>query len=144
MSAWRDITTAVYDRRTDGGVQRIVFAVCLPRSQTLLLLPLHLDTNGEIALSPSIRLNALAIAPVRAIRHNVFDLLQVKSDGSLSLLTHGIYELPIRLKGTAGARVAVPEAGQILSLKDGIESSVTLCLRGGTSTRLTLNLYPSD
>lgn len=38
----------------------------------------------------------------------------------------------------------MPPSGSILTLKDGVESSVTLCLRGGISKRLTLSLYPSE
>ena len=60
---------------------------------------------------------AISIAPVRALRANISDLLVVKPDNSLLLLTHGLHEIPLSLRN--------PNAfGGVLSVKDGVETSV--------------------
>ena len=80
---------------------------------------------------------AISIAPVRALRANISDLLVVKPDNSLLLLTHGLHEIPLSLRN--------PNAfGGVLSVKDGVETSVSLQFANKSTTRMTINLVPKD
>lgn len=130
------------DNRSDGKVERAIFALCLPRTRTLILIPLIKGDSGMLKLSPCMRLNALAVAPVKALRFNVYDLLVLKTDGSLSILTHGVSELPLRLR-PVGTLSAPPASNELVSLKDGLESSVTLCLTEERSIRISLDMSPA-
>lgn len=79
-------------------------------------------------------LSAVSAAPIRALRFRIQDLLVLEPDGSLILLTHGTEVVPLRIEGA--------HASQIVSLKDPLDSSVTVCYQDGTSARTTIKLTP--
>ena len=137
----RDITAGVFDNRWTGAMDRAFFAVCLPRSQSLLVMPLVKREHEAVDIEPCMRLSATSIAPIKATRPSVLDLLVLKPDGSLGLLTHGPSELPLALVPSCPG--AQPACTEILTLKDPLESSVTLCLRNGAATRISLDLFPT-
>lgn len=142
-ASWKSVTGAVFDNRFDGKTDRALLAICLPRTQSLLIMPLVKRENDMLGVEPCLRLIAAAVAPIKSLRLNVVDLLMLKPDGSLSLLTHGLHELPLKFKRSGGDAAAMPVANEIVSLKDGLDSSVTLSLRNGGSTRVSLRLIPS-
>lgn len=107
-------------------------AICTPSSGKLVVVPLVKQSNRTLATEAVTHLSATSIAPVRSLRAKIDDLLLLKSDGGLSILTYGMLEMPLK----------VEHVPRILSLKDAVESSVTLCLSDRSTVRATLNHWP--
>lgn len=109
--------------------------VCLPHSRQLIVVPVsQVDMNGAFVAQEVFRLPAVSVAPVRALRYRIHDLLFLRPDGSFSLLTHGNREVPLRLRGELQR--------DIVSLKNPVDSSLTMCSSDGSSHRTTLRLFP--
>ena len=88
-----------------------------------------------MSAQPIIQLSAISICPIRATR-DVADLLILKPDGSLALLTHGTMELPLSLP--------LPDNRRIAALLHPVYSSVTLELSDGSYLRISLDLIARD
>lgn len=95
-------------------------------------------------------IDAVSVVPVGATRKEIWDLLAVKSDGSLTIFTHGLQELPIVLTiaqagnaGSAEKDALVPITG-ITSIKSACVSSVTLLCSGGQAYRGKFDMLPRD
>jgi anaphase-promoting complex subunit 1 len=88
-----------------------------------------------IVAEEPVRISAISAAPIHAVRWHLADLLIVKPSGSLSILAHGIREIPLRLEGSQ-------YPSNIHLLKDSIHSSVTLCSRDGSQTRVAIKMSP--
>lgn len=90
--------------------------------------------DKTLATEPVSRKDAISIATIRALRSRIDDLLLVKPDGSLSILTYGMLEVPLKLS----------EIVSVTALKDSVNSSVTLRFQDKSTTRVTLNYWPSN
>lgn len=91
-----------------------------------------------MGVKPIFQMPALSISPIRATRDNVADLLVLKLDGSLSLLTHGVLELPL------SPTPPNDPARRIIALTHPIYSSVVLERANGSLLRLSLDLIARD
>lgn len=110
--------------------------VCLPRSQQLIVVPVgQIDINGPFVAQEPLRIPAISIAPIRALRFRIYDLLILKPGGSFSLLTHGQRELPLRLHDEPRR--------DVVSLRHPVDSSLTMYTRDGSCLRTTLRLSPN-
>lgn len=133
---WRDITIGVFDQRWNGNSYTALVGICLPSRQLAHALFLKRSENKMVIDSRS-TLAAISIAAVRVCRFNVHDLLLIKPNHSLVLLTHGLREIPVQLR-TPGV------LNGVLALKDGVKSSVTVSFVNGSTTRITVDLTPKD
>ncbi len=122
-------------------MERAFLAVCLPRSESLLIMPLVKHEHETLGIEPCMCLSATSVAPIKATRPTVLDLLVLKADGSLGLLTHGLSELPLTLVSPHAETAPIPS--DILLLKDPLETSVTLCFNDKKTARISLSLAPT-
>ncbi|OCH86063.1 hypothetical protein OBBRIDRAFT_890739 [Obba rivulosa] len=160
VSAHEEISVALFDSRWDGAVTRSLLAICLPRTQKLLVFSVAQEQDQGLKVTSVATQSATSIAPVRATRFTVRDLLVRRPDGTLHILTHGLRELAVILART---RAPVTEGiapmeiddhreeahtflhpGEIVALKDAVGSSVTAMLSDGTQARATIGLIPHD
>ncbi|KZT67155.1 hypothetical protein DAEQUDRAFT_713848 [Daedalea quercina L-15889] len=146
--ATRGITCALFDQRFDGRESRSMLAICLVTTRTLLIYKIVRETNTYVA-QPEKSLSAFCVTPIRGTRDIVRDLLVVKSDGSLCLLTYGLNEIPLELvrpwkEGDSPPTRQVPAGKQILSASSGIDSQVNLMFQDRSQVRTTVDLVPKD
>ena len=85
------------------------------------------------------RMRAISVESVQATRNGLYDLLVVKPDHSLCLLTHGLHELPLVLTPNS-PNSSLPLRHEVIAVKDGWNSSVTLCFAGDLNLRTSLAL----
>ncbi|GAA5900848.1 hypothetical protein JCM8208_004626 [Rhodotorula glutinis] len=120
------MTAHLFDTRSSTSS---TLAIHLPAAQVLLLLGLALDASGTLAASPLSELQALSAVPVLATRRGVLDLLYLRPDQSLALVT------------ADGKEVAVPfaalRAGRSIVSLDGNGSSTVLVTLDDGSRRLS-------
>lgn len=99
------------------------------------------------------QLPAISIAPVRATRDKVWDAIIVRPDGRLTLLMHGLRELPLLLESKDdraelmdidGGATLHKGGRKIIAVENATFSVVTLLYNCGSKTRTSLDLIPSD
>lgn len=90
------ITAATFDDRWDRKIQRSLLGVCFPNSQLLRTIAVCKHDEGYMKVELLQDMQATSVAPVRSTRPTVKDLLLVKPDGSLGVLTHGIRQISIQ------------------------------------------------
>lgn len=99
------------------------------------------------------QLPAISIVSIRATREKVWDAIIVRPDGRLSLLTHGLRELPLQLEGRdcppdymdVGNGAASNKQGRgIRAVEDPAFSSVTIVFDNGSKMRTSIDLIPND
>jgi anaphase-promoting complex subunit 1 len=99
------------------------------------------------------QLPAISIAPVRATRDKVWDAIIVRPDGRLTLLMHGLRELPLLLESKddhlklmdIDGGAALNKGGRkIIAVENAAFSVVTLIYDGGSKTQTSLDLVSSD
>ncbi|GJN93756.1 hypothetical protein Rhopal_006813-T1 [Rhodotorula paludigena] len=78
MAAW------LFDSRT---ATSSTLAIHLPSAQVLLLVQLTFAQDGTLSVAPMRELQVVSATPVVATRPNVFDLLYLRPDRSLALIT---------------------------------------------------------
>ena len=129
---------------------RILLALSVPGSQTTVYALTIEEASKRLRADHLTCIDAVSVVSVQATRTEIWDLLAVKSDGTVSIFTHGLYELPIQL------RVAQPEKARNtndtseISIRDvvGVKweciSSVTLVCSGGRNYRARFHLVPQD
>ncbi|CAL1698012.1 unnamed protein product [Somion occarium] len=139
--AWSDISVGIFDQRWNGKSTTALLAICLSASQTLIVLSLRRKEGKVFTEPPHARLPAISVAPVRALRSNVYDLLVVKPNRTLAILTHGMHEIPIRIRSSVEPKVA---DNGVLSLKDSVNSSVSLTFADRSIARISINLIPDE
>ncbi|GAA5839235.1 hypothetical protein JCM9279_002636 [Rhodotorula babjevae] len=104
-------------------------AIHLPAAQVLLLLGLAVDPSGTLFANPVSELQALSAVPVLATRRDVLDLLYLRPDQSLALVT------------ADGKEFVVPSPqlplGRTIASLDGNGSSTVLLTLDDGSRRLT-------
>ncbi|OBZ68319.1 Anaphase-promoting complex subunit 1, partial [Grifola frondosa] len=149
VSVLEKISVAAFDQRWDGKFNRSLIGICLPATQTLLVFSLTKQEDLTMAVKLDTRLSATCIISIRATRETVRDLLILKPDGHLAILTHGTLQLPLQLTDPVRETAASNDASEdkakhIISFSDSIQSSVTLKYSDGSRVRLSLNLIPPD
>jgi anaphase-promoting complex subunit 1 len=105
-----------------------------------------------LKVAPLCQLSALSAIPIRATRDNVLDLLVVQSDNRLTILTHGVRELPLELQQETLPYADVSGLLQgplmfhktMVSVQDTIHSSFTVIFDDGSTSRSSVNLVPQD
>jgi len=104
-------------------------AIHLPAAQVLLLLGLSLEHSGILGANPLSELQALSAVPVLSTRRDVLDLLYLRPDQSLALVTADGKEAAVPYP-------TLPPGRSITSLDGNGTSTVLLALDDG-SRRLT-------
>ena len=113
--------------RWDGQRDGAFVAICLSKTETLIIINLTKNDNKMLSAQLQCRLRAIDIAPVQATRHKPYDLLILKPDRTLSLLMHGLHELPL-LIALDRSKYPLPEDVKPAGLGWSLGSSVTLQL----------------
>ena len=146
--SWREISVTLFDSRWDGTSDRTLMGVCLSKSQLLLFFTLAFDGDKILKAQPFGRRVAISAASLRATRPNVWDLLVVKPDGALALMTHGVHEISMRVQEVKGKPLSpegsVVEHGKIVAVQAASMSSIIVSYEDGYKARATLNLIPQD
>ncbi|OSD04091.1 hypothetical protein PYCCODRAFT_1364791 [Trametes coccinea BRFM310] len=143
-----NISIALFDIRWTGKVSRALLSICLRATETLLLYEALWDQSLILRIQPLAPMRARAVSAISATRDRILDLLVLKPDGSLTLLTHGIYELPLNVQLPARATLAqaaqLSQERQIVGFSHPLKSAVTLELSDGASCRISLDLTSQD
>ena len=121
--------------------------ICLPKAQSLLLFALTSGEDRTLKVKPLGARPAFSATSLRATRSQIWDLLILKPDGGLVLLTHGTRELPIRIQ--EDKRRVLPSAsavdhGAIVSVQCTAMSSITVVYEDGYRAQITIDLIPTD
>jgi len=125
-------------------------AICLPASQKMTIFVVATDTDGRMKAEPKKTLPAISITPIHATRPNIWDLLVVKPNREISIMTHGIYELPVTfaLQGSIHPNtVPTPNPhGRIASVTNdsGCSMFTTFTFDDGWSCHDIVDLFPQD
>lgn len=122
----------------------------MPGVPTAVFLLTVQEANKTVACGYLTTIDAVSMVPVGATRKEIWDLLAVKSDGSLTIFTHGLQELPIVLRiaqagnaDSAEKNAPAPITG-ITSIKSACVSSVTLLCAGRQAYRGKFDMLPRD
>ncbi|BGP51376.1 Anaphase-promoting complex subunit 1 [Rhodotorula kratochvilovae] len=100
-------------------------AIHLPSAQVLLLLSLTTSSSGALTAAPLSELQAISATPVLATRRNVLDLLYLRADRSLALVSADGKEAEVPLP-------PLPHGRAIASLDGNSSTSVILTLDNGS------------
>ncbi|EJD04906.1 uncharacterized protein FOMMEDRAFT_105091 [Fomitiporia mediterranea MF3/22] len=165
---WMNLSFAAYDQRFDGKKARSIVVLCLPASKQAIHLELFaLSEENTLKMELlSTRHSVRSIAAVKATRPHTWDLLVLKADFSLSLLTFDDMEIPLRvnfagLGETQNSPVDVemdsdpfdetsppapgdPRNLRVVGLQDPLVSTVKLILADGRMAQLKVDLTPTD
>ncbi|KAF8627589.1 hypothetical protein AX17_006162 [Amanita inopinata Kibby_2008] len=148
VKSWREVSVSLFDSRWDGTCDRTLMAICLPKSQQLLLFTLSFDEEKMLKVKPCGQKLAISATSLRATRAQVWDLLMVKPDHGLALLTHGTREVPIciqevgnRSQTSAGT---VPDHGKIVNVQNTSNSTIIVTFADGYRAYTTIDLVPQD
>ena len=137
---------------------RAILAVCLVTSRNLLLY--EITRKGDVYTAKYVdRQSAFCVTPIRGTRGTLQDLLVVKNDGELVILTYGLKEIPLELvrpwkegdpvvmevDGVPQPRGRYVPAGKVLlSASSGIDSQVNLMFQDRSQVRATVDFTPKD
>ncbi|GLB44114.1 putative anaphase promoting complex subunit 1 [Lyophyllum shimeji] len=158
--AWRSISVALFDDRWDGTAARSLMSICLPNSKSSLIFSLTPGEDNVLKAVLLSQLPAISVTSLRMTRNNVWDLLVVKPDHRLAILTHGTYEVPIKFErplevvahsnddmtmqvDTSLSHPSV-EHGPVVRVQSGSLSNVTITFQDGWEERTTIDLVPQD
>ncbi|THV06211.1 hypothetical protein K435DRAFT_960693 [Dendrothele bispora CBS 962.96] len=151
VKAFRSISISLFDHRWDGKIERSLMAICLPASQTMTIFTLSINAEGRLKAEPINVLPAISIAPVHATRPNVWDLLVLKPNHELSIMTHGIHELPVKFAvqhfvGPNHVSAENPIHRKIVSIanESGCSAFITFTFEDGWFCHDTVDLQPQD
>ena len=135
-----------------------MLAICLVTSRNLLIYEIS-KKNGAYVAKPAGHLSAFCVTPIQGTRASIQELLVVKHDGTLSILTYGFKEIPLELvrPWKEGDSVVmevdgvaqppgryVPAGKAVLSASSGIDSQVNLMFQDRSQVRATIDLTPKD
>lgn len=147
----------MFDSRWDGKEQRTLLAICLPASESLDIFALAKDDKNTLKVKPLSQMRAISAVPLVATRADMLDLLVLKPDNKLAILTHGTREIPINIGTPNSNSVITPDAtrmdidvgqsptishGKVVAVEGSVSSSVTLRFAEGWSSRVVFNLRP--
>ncbi|KAI0074880.1 hypothetical protein K474DRAFT_1600790 [Panus rudis PR-1116 ss-1] len=146
-----DITAGVFNQSWDGKYESAMLGVCLPASKKLFILHM-VKRESRVVTNLHARLTASSVAAVRITRGFIYDLLLLRPDKTLTVLTHGIREVPIHITNIPDVNqddidVFMPPPSLpsvISSLKNATTNSVTLSFAHNRETRVTFDLLPRD
>ncbi|KAJ7226307.1 hypothetical protein C8J57DRAFT_1731072 [Mycena rebaudengoi] len=145
---WRAISVSLFDWRWAGQADRALLAIHLPGTQALTIFSVYGGADNTIKLESVTDLPALAAIPLQITRNNVWDLLVLKPDHQLVVLTHGIQELPLSVNLVDPDRNTMDvdfSFGQsIVGLKSELSQFATLVLASGKEQRVRIDLVPTD
>ncbi|KAI5990454.1 hypothetical protein EDD15DRAFT_2452542 [Pisolithus albus] len=145
-------SAALFDQRHDGSEFRTLLAICIPGTQALIY-ALPVDQAGRCPHANYLTtIDATSVVPIRSTRAEIWDLLVVKPGGTVSILTHGLYDLPIQLRLSASRNVRTQDADEssdleiknVVAAKWECISSVTLTCSGGENYRGRFDMIPQD
>lgn len=108
-----------------------------------------------LKLDPLTQLSAVSATSIRATRSTVWDLLIVKPDYQLSLLTHGVCEVPIEVNELPSPShddsgmdvdmsISRPPHGKPIGVEHGSFSSVTVVFEDKWKAWTNVDLVPQD
>lgn len=146
----KDISVALFDQRDNATGYHSLLAVCLPEAQVIVFSITFDENKKSFLVKNPVTLEAAAIASIRATRADVWDLLAVKKDGSLSLFTHGLHELRIQLRlaqpwnGDSSDSSQVVSLDHVVALKHVCVSSVYMEMSDGKVYFARMDMSPSD
>ncbi|CCM03331.1 uncharacterized protein FIBRA_05460 [Fibroporia radiculosa] len=154
---YKVITAGQFDQRWDGKENRSLLGVCLIATRTLHIFRIAKHEHNMVATVEA-RLSACSVCSIRATRDVIRDLLIVKVDGSLALLTHGLYELPLHVTLTTGrdssnvdvdpnslrSQTYLSSSKAAVAVNEAVESSVTIMFADRSRCRATIDLTPRD
>lgn len=107
--------------------------------------------DKTMLVTPITDMTALSATSIRATRENVWDLLVVKPYGRLSLLTHGVQELPVEVTYKniewheyVAMYIDEETPRQIVSVDQAKWGTTTVTHRDGTQAQITLDIYPQN
>ncbi|EPQ55810.1 hypothetical protein GLOTRDRAFT_138586 [Gloeophyllum trabeum ATCC 11539] len=153
---WSNVTVSIFDQRFDGRCERSLVAICIPDTEDVLIFSLtKVHDPHRVIARLHFRTKGISIASILATRAEVLDLLVLKSDNQLTLLTHGVHEVAIRVTDPLFDNLAMnmspppgppsaPPGRKIVSLRDSVISSVELLFDDQSAARVTIRLYPND
>ncbi|KAJ7145992.1 hypothetical protein C8R44DRAFT_656033 [Mycena epipterygia] len=152
---WRGITCSLFDGRWAGTSERSLLSIHFPASQSLLLFSVYAGQDNTLKLKYLSQLPALGAVSLRITRKNVWDLLVLKPDHELIVLTHGNRELPIAVKVSDPDNVTMDvdsdqpsDPGQIVGLKSDTFHSATVVFEDDNQQRrqqrICIDLVPTD
>ncbi|KAF8954432.1 hypothetical protein BDZ97DRAFT_1928284 [Flammula alnicola] len=155
--SWRNISVSIFDDRFDGKESRCSMSVCLPASKSMQIFSIAHQPDRTMFVTPISEIPALSATSLRATRGNVWDLLVVKPHGQLSLLTHGLCEIPVQVqyqpekvqgKGELDMDISIsPEQGphgQVVFAQEAQWGTTTLIHEDGWKSQITFDLCPLD
>lgn len=130
-------------------------SICLPVSQKAQVFSLAVNPDRSMLVTPLHEFSALSTTSLRATRATVWDLLVVKPDGQLSLMTHGLCEIPVqvcdpleRSLDTVVLDTHVSSLnlrhGPFIAASDSLWGTTTLTYQDGSRTQVTFDLSPLD
>ncbi|KAF9257772.1 hypothetical protein L218DRAFT_878559 [Marasmius fiardii PR-910] len=167
MQSYSSISVSLFDHRWDGERERSLLAICFPSTQTLKIFTLCHGEDKRLQLIPSSQLPAISTTAIRATRTQCSDLLVLKPDRTMSIMTHGTHEIPVsfisselphpvnhgtlpspdsmNVENTPSVRVK-HEHGRISSIFNRLSSSIATILTfdDGYSTRTVVDMTPRD
>ncbi|KAI5993715.1 hypothetical protein F5J12DRAFT_858509 [Pisolithus orientalis] len=136
----------------DGSEFRTLLAICISGTQALVY-ALPVNQTGQCPHANFLTtIDATSVIPIRSTRAEMWDLLAVKPGGTVSVLTHGLYDLPIQLRLSASCDVQTQgadrpsdsEVKNIVAVKWGSISSVTLICSSGENYRGRFDMIAQD
>jgi anaphase-promoting complex subunit 1 len=152
---WRNASVALFDDRWEGTCERSLLAICLPQSQSLTIFSLRPNEENILQAISLYQYSAISATSLRITRSNVWDLLVLKPDHQLAVLTHGNHELPIQLdqvlrdrNGNTQKDTNLPARmvhhSKIITVQGGSFSAATVVFEDGQRALTTINLVPQD
>ncbi|KAF9476890.1 hypothetical protein BDN70DRAFT_838543, partial [Pholiota conissans] len=152
--AWRNISVSLFDDRFDGKERRSLLAICLPAAKVVQTYSLVIQPDRTMLVTPVVSdAAAISVTALRATRRNVWDLLVVKPQGQLSLLTHGLCEIPVqvqiplpeKLETDMETSMAPENAhGYVVGAEEARWGTTMLVYEDGWKSQVTFDLYPTD
>ena len=92
------IAVHLFDTRSDFKLERSLLAVHFPAVQLLSIYTLaRIPAEDTLRVYPAVHIPALSAASISAFRGPILDLLIVKPDNSLAVLTHGVRMVDVSL-----------------------------------------------
>ncbi|KAI0633465.1 hypothetical protein C8Q77DRAFT_789189 [Trametes polyzona] len=138
------ISVAVFDHRWGEKPTGALLGVCLGATQTLLLYDLFWEPSGVLRVRPKSHIPASAISPIIATRDGIADLLILRPNGSVSLLTHGTCELSLDVKLPDAPEADSVHPPRVVGFSHALRNAVSLVLADGSSVRVSLDLTLQD
>ncbi|KAF7297086.1 APC1-C domain-containing protein [Mycena indigotica] len=142
---WQMISCTLFDGRRIGASRIALLSVHLPISNKLLIFEVS-EQDNHFKVHLIHRLSALAAVTARVTRANVWDLLVLRPDHQLTVLTHGTKELLIQLRVKHAQQSNL--SFDVVGLRPHSSQSVSLVFKDDNLQQhehhLSLNLIPTD